>query len=239
MNNVPFSHDIQLLAFDADDTLWDNQAHFDQAEQDYCKILSPWGTAQEVSAALYDIESNNMPLLGYGCKAFTISLVENAVRMSHGEIAAKDLLKIVELGKRLLTLPATPLPEVPETLEHLRQDSRYKMVVFTKGELLDQENKLVRSGLKHWFDDVVVVSDKTVNEYQKLCQLFDTDISRMVMIGNSFRSDIEPVLQLGGYAVHIPFHTTWKHESVQEHDHPNLRRISHFGQIPELMASPD
>lgn len=227
--------DIRLVAFDADDTLWDNQSHFDQVEREYAHILSAYGTPDDVSGALYDVETANMPLLGYGCKAFTISLVENAVRFSHGQIAAADVLKIVELGKSILVQPVPPLPGVEETLQALRRRGRYKMVVFTKGELLDQQAKLVRSGLGNWFDDIVVVSDKTRNEYTKLCNIFDTDIGHLLMVGNSFRSDIEPVLQLGGYAAHIPFEKTWQHEQTEEYDHPHLVRLGRFAQLARLL----
>ncbi|MBM6991838.1 MAG: HAD family hydrolase [Prevotella sp.] len=230
----PF-HDIRLVAFDADDTLWDNQSHFEDVEKAYGDILSAYGSAQDVSDALFRVESANMPLLGYGCKAFTISLVENAVKYSGGNISANDILRIVDLGKSLLSLPAQPLPHVEETLHTLRRSGKYKLVVFTKGELLDQQNKLVRSGLTGFFDDIVVVSDKTRSEYTRLCQLFDTDISRTVMVGNSFRSYIEPVLQLGGYAVHIPFHTTWKHEATQEYDHQHLRRLRNISELTQLL----
>ena len=227
--------DIRLVAFDADDTLWDNQSHFDQVEREYAHILSAYGTPDDVSGALYDVETANMPLLGYGCKAFTISLVENAVRFSHGQIAVADVLKIVELGKSILVQPVPPLPGVEETLQALRRRGRYKMVVFTKGELLDQQAKLVRSGLGNWFDDIVVVSDKTRNEYTKLCNIFDTDIGHLLMVGNSFRSDIEPVLQLGGYAAHIPFEKTWQHEQTEEYDHPHLVRLGRFAQLARLL----
>lgn len=229
-----FNH-IQLLAFDADDTLWDNQSHFDHVEHEYCRLLAPYGSAEEVSAALFAVETANMPLLGYGCKAFTLSLVENAVKFSHGRISATDLLHIVELGKHMLSLPATPLPHVEQTLQTLRRAGQYKMVVFTKGELLDQQNKLVRSGLTPLFDDIVVVSDKTRSEYTRLCSLFDTDISRLLMVGNSFKSDIEPVLQLGGQAIHIPFHTTWQHEQVQEYAHPHLVTLASMADLAPLL----
>lgn len=229
------SDDIRLVAFDADDTLWDNQSHFDETERSYAEILSPFCPAAEVSEALFDTESENMPLLGYGCKAFTLSMVETAVRVSRGRIAAADILRIVQLGKKMLSLPSAPLPGVEGTLRTLRRRGKYKLVVFTKGELLDQENKMERSGLMPLFDDVVVVSDKTRRDYLKLCDACDTHISRMVMVGNSFCSDIEPVLQLGGYAVHIPFHTTWKHEETQEYDHHRLRRLEHFAQLTALL----
>lgn len=227
--------DIQLIAFDADDTLWDNQSHFEDAEREYCNLLSPYGTAEEVSAALFKTETINMPLLGYGCKAFVISLIENAVKFTGGHIAANDILRIVELGKNLLSLPSTPLHGVEDTLQRVRALGKYKLVVFTKGELLDQENKLVRSGLTKYFDDIVVVSDKTRAEYTRLCSMFDTDISRLLMVGNSFKSDIEPVLQLGGYAVHIPFHTTWQHEQTEEYEHEHLLTVKEISALPQWL----
>lgn len=229
--------DIRLVAFDADDTLWDNQSFFDKVEAEYARLLAPYGTGDEVSASLFRVETANMPLLGYGSKAFTISLVENAVQMSHGRIAAADILRIVGLGKRLLQLASEPLPEVEETLRLLRQTGRYAMVVFTKGEILDQQNKLRRSGLGRWFDDVVVVADKTQDEYERLCRQQGVGIAQLLMVGNSFRSDIEPVLQLGGWAAHIPFYTVWEHERVPEYDHERLVRLTHFGQLLDVLLT--
>lgn len=226
---------LKLLAFDADDTLWDCQSQFNEIENLYAGILSPFGTIDEVAASLFKRETANMPLLGYGCKAFTISLVENAITISHGNISAFDILKIVSLGKSLLTLSASPLPEVKETLETIRAQEKYNMVVFTKGELLDQENKLKRSGLKKYFDDAIIVSDKSENEYQKLCKRFNVDISELIMVGNSFKSDIEPVLKLGGKAVHIPYHTIWKHEVTTEYNHQNLFKISNFKELIKIL----
>lgn len=227
--------DAQLLAFDADDTLWDNQSYFEAVEQEYCQLLSPYGTPEAVSASLFDVESSNMSLLGYGCKAFTISLVENALQLSQGTIPARDIHRIVALGKSLLSLPATPLPGVVNTLREIHKLHLHKLVVFTKGDMLDQQNKLKRSGLAPWFDDIVVVADKTQREYTRLCSLFDTDISRMTMIGNSFKSDIAPVLQLGGYAIHIPFHVTWKLEQTDEYDHHRLMRLTAFPELLQLL----
>lgn len=228
---------IRLIAFDADDTLWDNQTHFEHAERTYCDLLSPYGQAEEVAAALFATEMRNMPLLGYGCKAFIISMIENAIEFSQGHISSPDLMRILALGKALLTMPATPLPHMVQTLMAIRKMKRYKMVVFTKGELQDQENKVVRSGLTDWFDDVVVVADKTRREYIRLCHAFDIEAERLLMVGNSFKSDIAPVLQLGGHAVHIPFHTTWKHEQTEEYTHPNLIKLESIQQLPSLLCS--
>lgn len=227
--------DLQILAFDADDTLWDCQGHFDQVEKDYCQVLAPYADEATVSEMLFQTETANMPLLGYGSKAFTLSLVENAVKVSRGQVCAADVLRIVELGKSLLQLPATPLPEVRPTLEALHQAKDFAMVVFTKGELLDQENKLKRSGLAPLFDDIIVVSDKSKDEYAKLCKRFGTTIDHLLMVGNSFRSDIEPVLQLGGWAVHIPFSSIWRHEQIEEYSHPKLVTLSHFGGLKALV----
>ena len=259
---------IKLIAFDADDTLWDCQSHFVEVEQRYCQLLADYADEQTVSHELFKTETANMAELGYGCKAFTLSLVENAVRISDGRISANRLLQIQDLGRSLLRLAATPLPEVRETLEQLRHSllspsvpascslpllalrrcsgaSRRSscplppapcpiMIVFTKGEIDDQQHKLERSGLAPLFDDCVVVADKTKDEYIRLAQRYGVDISEMLSVGNSFKSDVEPVLQLGGYAVHIPFTHLWAHEHTEEYEHPRLKVISHFGEFLQV-----
>lgn len=230
----PFEQ-IRAIAFDADDTLWDLQSHFDDVEQRYCQLLSDYGEALDLSAALFETESANMADMGYGCKAFTISLVENAVKVSHGQVPALTIGKIIELGKSLLRLPTTPLPEVKETLRRLKAYNHYRLAVFTKGELLDQENKLHRSGLDRYFDLITIVSDKTQQAYEHLCHELEVDTPELVMVGNSFKSDIAPALSIGAKAIHIPFHTIWQHEQVEEYDHHNLRRILHFGEIIQLL----
>lgn len=229
---------IKLVAIDADDTLWDCQSYFVQVEEEYCRLLSDFADADTVSYELFKTETANMAELGYGCKAFTLSLVENAVRISDGRISANRLLQIQDLGRSLLRLAATPLPEVRETLEQLRHSrlspSCPLMIVFTKGEIDDQLHKLERSGLAPYFDDVVVVADKTKEEYLRLCERYNVDISNILSVGNSFKSDVEPVLQLGGYAVHIPFKHIWAHEHTEEYSHPHLWTISHFGEFLQV-----
>lgn len=225
---------IQLIAFDADDTLWDCQGHFNEVERKYCELLSAYGTPDIISKSLFETETANMPVLGYGSKAFTISLVENAIKVSNGKVCNEVITKIINLGKTLLQLPATPLPGVKETLKYLKDRKRYKMVVFTKGDNLDQENKFHRSGLEPYFDDIVVVSNKSKKEYEHLCQLFDTSIDKMCMVGNSYKSDIKPVLDLGGYAIHIPYPLTWKYEQTSESPHPSKIRIDRFSQLSEI-----
>ena len=145
------------------------------------------------------------------------------------------LLQIQDLGRSLLRIPATPLPGVEQTLRAIRDMGKYKMVVFTKGEILDQENKLLRSGLWPLFDRVEVVADKTPRQYRELCETFDIDITRLLMVGNSFKSDIAPVLELGGFAAHIPFEVTWQHEQTEEYDHHHLFSLNHITELLKIL----
>ena len=227
---------LKAIAFDADDTLWDNQSAFVAVEKRYTEILAPWGSEEEISDALFAIETANMPNLGYGAKAFSISMVENAVKVSKGEISASAIGEIVELGKSLLALPATPLPEVKETLEIL-SEKNLRLAVFTKGELLDQENKLRRSGLWGYFQHIKVVSDKTSQEVLTLCSELGVRPNELLMVGNSFKSDVIPAIHAGAWAAHIPYHLMWKLERTEEYDDPRLIRLSRFSQLPEILHS--
>ncbi len=227
--------DISLIAFDADDTLWECQTYFEAVEKGYCKLLSGYAPAEDVSKALFAVETANMPLLGYGSKAFLLSLLENAINVSDGKLKADEVKKIIELGKEILKLPGKPMDGVEETLRVLRDSGKYHLVVFTKGELLDQENKFHRSGLSFYFDDIIVVSDKTEKSYHQLCERFSIDVGQLLMVGNSFRSDIEPVLKLGGWAAYVPFHTIWQHEIVEEYEHPHLLKLEFFRQLKYVL----
>ena len=229
--------DISLIAFDADDTLWECQTYFEAVEKEYCEVLKPYASADEVSKALFAVETANMPLLGYGSKAFLLSLLENAIEVSEGKLKAKEVKKIIDLGKGLLELPGRPMDGVEETLKVLHDAGKYHLVVFTKGELLDQENKFHRSGLSSYFDNIIVVSDKTEKSYHQLCDRYSIDVDQLLMVGNSFRSDIEPVLKLGGWAAHIPFHTVWQHEVVEEYDHPHLLKLEFFTQLKHVLLN--
>ncbi len=226
---------IEVIAFDADGTLGDCQSWFDEVEHKCCELLSPWATAREVSEGLFATERKNLSLTGYGTKAFTLSLIENAVRVSHHQITGDIVMRLLELGRELLLFPTTPLPEVKETLEQLSQSRKYRLVVFTKGELLDQENKLKRSGLESYFSHMETVSNKTEKEYRQLCENLGVAPEQTVMVGNSFRSDIAPALTAGAYAIHIPYHVVWELEKSEEYPHERLRKIAHFGEIADLL----
>lgn len=226
--------DISLFAFDADDTLWECQTYFASVEKEYCDLLKHYAPVEEVSQALFATETANMELLGYGSKAFILSLLENATQVSHGKLTSAEVTAIIKMGKSLLQLPGKPLEGVVTTMEKLRRSGLYRLVVFTKGELLDQESKFNRSGLRTYFDDFIVVSDKTPEAYERLCEQFGIGIEELLMVGNSFKSDVEPVLKLGGWAVHIPFHTIWQHEVVDEYEHPHLLKMRSFSELETL-----
>lgn len=224
---------IQAIAFDADDTLWDCQSHFESVERTYCKLLSEYGDSEHISGNLFKTEAANMELLGYGTKAFTLSLIENAVSISGGKVSASVIDEIIKAGKSLLRLPATPLPGVRETLAAISEMRRYRLALFTKGELLDQRNKLQRSGLSPFFSHVEIVCDKSPDHYLTLCRNLGIQPENLLMVGNSFKSDIAPALSIGAWAAHIPFHVTWQLEQTDEFDHPRLVRLK---QIKELIA---
>ena len=237
---------IKVIAFDADDTLWDCQGYFEEVEKHLYSLIRPY--CEDPKQELFITESGNMEDLGYGCKAFTISILETAMRVAGNDLSITALSDLLKDCKRLLHLPATPLPGVESTLKVLRtrvDESREsgsklytlnstlstKLVCFTKGELQDQENKLKRSGLLKYFDDVEITSDKTQREFLALCEHQGIHPSQLLMIGNSLKSDIAPALAIGAWAIHIPFHVTWQLEHFEDIDHERLIKIEHFSEI--------
>ena len=229
------NQEIKVVAFDADDTLWDCQTWFDKVEQECCELLKPWATPREVSEGLFATERKNLSLTGYGTKAFTLSFIENAVRVSHEQLTGDIVMRLIELGQQLLRFPTTPLPEVEETLRKLAERRQYRLVVFTKGELMDQESKLQRSGLEQYFSYVETVSNKTEREYRQLCENLDVAPEQTLMVGNSFRSDIAPALAAGAWTVHIPYHVVWELEKSEEFPHERLKKITHFSELLDIL----
>lgn len=222
----------RVIAFDADDTLWDCQSHFESVENQLYQLIAPY--CDSPARELFLTESGNMADLGYGCKAFTISIVETALRVGGDHIDTCQLSDLLAACKRLLQLPATPLPGVEDTLARI---DGYRKVVFTKGELQDQENKLRRSGLLKYFDDVEITSDKGETEFKALCEHQRVLPSELLMVGNSLKSDVAPALAIGAWAVHIPFHVTWQLEHVEDFDHPRLQKISSFTELLDIVRS--
>ncbi len=225
-------NNIRVIAFDADDTLWDCQSHFERVENHLYQLIAPY--CETPARELFQTESGNMADLGYGCKAFTISIIETALRVAGDHLSAAELTDLLNDCKSLLHLPATPLPEVEETLQRL-QAWPYRLVVFTKGELQDQENKLKRSGLAKYFSHVEITSDKTELEFQQLCEHLGILPSQLLMVGNSLKSDIAPALAVGASAIHIPFHVTWQLEHFEDIEHERLVKIAHFNEIIHIL----
>ena len=225
----------KVIAFDADDTLWSNEPLFREAERKVADQLSEFGDFQHISDELYKVEFKNMEDYGFGAKAYILSMIENAIKISGGKVTAGQISFILDSGREILHNPATPFPGVIDTLEKLKADGRYRLVLLTKGDLLDQERKLSRSGLAKYFDHIEIVSNKSQKEYRILCKKMGISPEELIMVGNSFKSDIEPVLQLGGWGVFIPFKILWKLEHTEEYDHHKLFKVNTFQEIFSIL----
>ena len=204
-----------LIAFDADDTLWPNQPHFDQVEAAFFNILAHCGEPATLHPQLYAVQRRNMALYGYGAKALTLSLIETAIQLTNGAVTSTDIQQLLDLGKDLLRFRIELLPDVAEVLPELRLRG-HRLMLLTKGDLFDQESKLARSGLGDLFDYVEVVSEKDEATYQRLFQRYQATPADFIMIGNSLKSDVLPVVRLGYRAIHVPYHITWIHEEVAD-----------------------
>ncbi len=205
---------IKVIAFDADDTLWVNETNFKDAETKYCELLAPYQSKEEVSKELFKTEMSNLDLYGFGAKSFMLSMVETLVGITNGSASTSLVQDVIDLGKELLQKPVELLNGVKEVLEKI--NGNYRLVLATKGDLLDQERKLHSSGLEKYFHHVEIMSNKQPEDYSKLLKNIDSSAYELLMVGNSLKSDILPVLELGGYAVHVPFHITWEHENSEE-----------------------
>lgn len=223
---------IKIIAFDADDTLWANESNFQEIEVEYCKLLADYLPAEELSKELFNTEMQNLSIYGFGIKSFTLSMIETALRVSANRISPQLIEQIIGFGKTLLNMPVELLPDVKNVLTTL--NGKYKLIVVTKGDLLDQERKLQRSGLQKYFDHVEIMSDKQVQDYKRLLDQLACEPHEFLMIGNSMKSDILPVLEVGGYAAYIPFHITWAHEEVEEPvEHSNF---THLSRLTDILA---
>ena len=210
---------IKVIGFDADDTLWVNETYFREAEQEFAKLLSQYETPNKIDQELFKKEMDNLELYGYGVKGFVLSMIEMALELSNYNISNKTLEAILNIGKSMLNKSVELLDGVEDVLKALSQD--YKLILATKGDLLDQERKLEKSGLSDYFHHIEVLSDKKEANYSKLLNHLDINPSEFLMIGNSLKSDILPLVNIKAHAIHVPFHTTWAHEEVdasQKHE---------------------
>jgi putative hydrolase of the HAD superfamily len=221
---------LKVIAFDADDTLFVNEPYFQETEHKFCSLMEDYLSHQSLSQELFRIEIQNLPVYGYGIKAYILSMIEAAMKISNNTISVEIVEKIIEYGKELLEKPIELLDGVEETLSALH--GKYKLVVATKGDLKDQHRKLHDSGLGKYFHHIEVMSDKQTIDYQKLIGRLEIKPNEFYMIGNSLKSDVLPVLDMGGYAVHVPFHTTWEHEKISHKvEHPNFKTIEKITEV--------
>ena len=207
---------ISVIGFDADDTLWVNETYFRETEEHFAELLEGYETKNKIDQELFKMEMQNLELYGYGIKGFMLSMIESALDLSNNTVSQQTISKILNLGKGMINHPVELLDGVEEVLQAL--SGKYRLIVLTKGDLLDQERKLEKSGLSRYFHHVEVLSDKKEDNYKNLLEHLEIATDSFLMIGNSLKSDVIPILNIGGKAVHVPFHTTWAHELVSEEE---------------------
>jgi putative hydrolase of the HAD superfamily len=227
---------LKVIAFDADDTLWVNEPYFLNTEKKFCSLLENFLPQHTVSNELFKIEIENLALYGYGIKGYILSMIEAALKISDRKISLEAVELILEYGKEMLNEPIELLEAVEDVLATVKK--QYRLVVATKGDLLDQERKLKKSGLAHYFHHIEIMSDKREEDYIKLIKHLDIKPEEFMMIGNSLKSDIMPVLNIGGHAIHVPFHTTWAHEHVETNlTHDNFKQADSLSEILPYILS--
>ncbi len=227
---------FDVIAFDADDTLWHNERLFTSAQTKFKHLLAQYHSPEWIEERLYQTEMRNLQHFGYGIKAFALSMIETAVELTEGRITGSDIQTIIDSAKVMLAAEVELLEHVADTLASLA--TMYTLMLITKGDLFDQETKIARSGLAQHFRHVEIVSDKREESYAKLFQRHNIAPERFLMVGNSLRSDILPVLALGASAVYVPYQHTWAHEAAEQPpaEQQNYYEVAHLGLLPHLLA---
>ncbi|MBC7368815.1 MAG: HAD family hydrolase [Undibacterium sp.] len=225
------------LGFDADDTLWHNEVIFEKVHERYRELLARYHDAATVDRTLFATEMRNLELYGYGVKGFTLSAIETAIQLTAGKISADEIQQLISLGRDMLEHPVDVLDGVVETLTAL--SGQHRLLVITKGDLRDQERKLARSGLAAHFQHVEILSEKDEGSYAALFRRHAIDPARFLMVGNSLKSDILPVLALGGAGVHVPYHITWAAERVETATQASSRffQLKSVRELPEILST--
>lgn len=224
----------KIIAFDADDTLWHNEPYFDEAQAKFCELFADYASKQEILQLILSHQVKNLPLYGFGIKAFTLSMIDSALELTNHQISGQGIKKIIDIGRDLLQKPVELLPEVEDVLQQLK--GKYKLVVATKGDLKDQHRKLHDSGIGHYFHHIEVMSDKKELDYEKMLGRLDTKPEDFIMIGNSLKSDVLPVLNIGGHGYHIAYHTTWEYEKIDfEIEHDNFKSFEKISDVLSIL----
>lgn len=226
---------FDCIAFDADDTLWHNEHLYLNTASAFARLLAPYAPPERVAERLHQVEIDNLGCYGYGIKAYALSLIETAIELSGGRITGSEIRKVIDLARGMLAAEVHLLDHAEETVKALA--ARYPLMVVTKGDLLDQMSKVQRSGLAPYFRHVEVVPDKTRETYASLLERHRLAPQRFLMVGNSLRSDILPVVALGARAVYVPYRTTWAHEHADPTPDERERffEIEHLGLLPSLV----
>lgn len=220
------------IAFDGDDTLWENEIYYTAAKNQFKQMLSAYGEPDKIGARLDEIEINNIQWYGYGIKSFTLSMIQTAIAVSDGQVQGSLIDQLLEISRRMLDTHVAVMPGVVETLTILRRT--YPLLLITKGDTFEQALKIQRTGLAPYFTHIEIVADKTPAVYQAILARYAIRPEQFMMIGNSLRSDILPVLKLGGQAIFVPYHSTWAHE----HASPDEIAGHVFAELPALSDIP-
>jgi len=226
-----------MIAFDADDTLWHNETYYQQAAEKFKQLLKGYQDAGRVDEQLAETEIRNVHWYGYGIKSYTLSMIEAAIALTDGKVTGNEIGSILDIGREMLSADVPLFDHTADTLASLAED--HDLMLITKGDLLEQDNKVQRSGLARFFKYIEIVQDKTPASYQLLLDRYNILASRFVMVGNSLKSDILPVLEIGGRAVYIPYQHTWAHERVDDAHQHVYDEIEHLGQLPAFIAGLD
>jgi len=225
----------EIICFDADDTLWVNETFYQDIERDFIELMARYADRKDITEDIHRREVDNLEIYGYGAKGFMLSMIETALNVSNGRVTAGDLDAIIKMGRGLINEDILLLDGVEETLGKL-SNAGYKLIVATKGDLLDQERKLRKSGLSDFFDHIEIMSFKRSDDYRKLLHNLGVEPFDFLMVGNSMKSDIIPVLEIGGYGIHVPFHTTWAHEIVEDTGGlPNYLEIENIREMLDIL----
>lgn len=224
----------KIIAFDADDTLWHNEPYFDEAQARFCKLFQDFASSQEILGLILNHQVKNLPIYGFGIKAFTLSMIETALKITDNNISGKGIEQIITIGKDLLQKPVELMPNVENVLQELH--GNYKLVMATKGDLKDQHRKLHDSGIGHYFHHIEVLSDKTELDYEKMLGRLDIKAEDFLMIGNSLKSDVLPIINLGGFGIHVPYATTWEYEKIDfEIEHENFIALNNIEEVLNIL----
>jgi len=229
------SHTLTTIGFDADDTLWHNERFFALTQARFAELLADHTDRETLMARLLEAERRNLPHYGFGIKGFTLSMIETAVEVTDGRVPASVIAQLLDAGRDMLSHSVDLLPHAAETIEVLRHE--YKVLVITKGDLLDQERKLAQSGLRDLFHGIEIVSAKTPDAYARIFAQHGTGADQGLMIGNSMASDVIPMIRAGGWGVYIPHGLTWEIEKAPAPDHDKFHEISILSDLPPLIQT--